>query len=109
MAVGGLILCASIGYPLAGVGVVLGLGLGALNTLSMRSMVGRAEPGSPKRQVVGSSLRRLALVTVAVFALLVLQRQIGFGALFGLLVFQMVVMSSFFGAVIRQLKVQAGQ
>jgi hypothetical protein len=93
LAVVGLGVCTALGHPLIGVGVAAGLALGALNAWGIRGMASRiADAGGGKRPAVVSSLRRLGLITVAVFGLVLLDRDTGFAAVGGLAAFQLLLL-----------------
>lgn len=93
------------GYPLIGAGVVVGLGLGVANSLGVRAMAARvARAGGKKRPAVASSLRRLAAVTAVVFALMVLDRRLGVGALVGLGFFQFAMLLSSSRVMLRAMR-----
>jgi hypothetical protein len=51
-----------------------------------------ADAGGGKRPAVVSSLRRLGLITVAVFGLVLLDRDTGFAAVGGLAAFQLLLL-----------------
>jgi hypothetical protein len=83
------------GYALIGLGVAIGLLLGAGNALGMRHMAATiAAAGGAKRPAALSSLRRLALITVVVFGLVFLKRDLGVGAIVGLGLFQFALLIS---------------
>lgn len=83
------------GYALIGLGVAIGLFLGVGNAMGMRHMASTiAAAGGAKRPAAMSSLRRLALVTFVVFALVLLKRDLGIGALVGLGLFQFALLIS---------------
>jgi hypothetical protein len=77
------------GYALIGVGVAVGLLLGASNAVGMRRMANAiAAAGGARRPAAMSSLRRLALITAVVFGMVALDRDLGLGAIVGLGLFQ---------------------
>lgn len=85
----------AFGYGLIGLGVAAGLLLGASNAVGMRRMANAiAAAGGAKRPAAMSSLRRLALITAAVFGLVVLKRDLGLGAIVGLGLFQFTLLVS---------------
>jgi hypothetical protein len=89
MAVVAVIVGFVFGYALIGLGVALGLLLGAANAIGMRTMAANiAIAGGQKRPAVVSSLRRLGGITLIVFALILAKRDLGVGSLVGLGLFQ---------------------
>jgi hypothetical protein len=95
MAIVAMIVGLVFGYPLIGFGVAIGLALGVANAMGMRSMAASiATSGGQKKPAVMSSVRRLAGVTLVVFALVVLERDLGIGALVGLGLFQFALLIS---------------
>lgn len=110
LAVGGVVVGAVIGYPMFGVGVAVGLTLGVINVIGMRRMVNRlAADGVPsKRATAGASLSRLGVVTLAVFVLAFLDKQVAFGALGGLVVFQAVFLANSSRILMAQIRRDAG-
>lgn len=105
-----LIIAASLGYVLVGVGVVIGLGLGALNALGMRRMVNRAAAIglATKRAMAGASLSRLGVITAAVFVLLLVNRDVAFGALGGIVLFQIAILVNSSRVLLSQMRREAG-
>lgn len=96
------------GYPVIGAGVVVGLAMGVANSLGVRAMAARvAQAGGRKRPLVASSLRRLAAVTAVVFALVILDRRLGIGALLGLGSFQFAMLVSSSRVMLRAMRQQA--
>lgn len=92
-----------VGYPAVGVGIVLGLALGALNTrwadASVAHLQDTVGPKAARRPLAMRTLGRLAVSTAAVLALLFLATPTGFGALGGLVLYQAAFLSSMIGAV----------
>lgn len=83
------------GYGLVGLGVAVGLLLGAANAVGMRRMANAiAAAGGAKRPAAMSSLRRLALITAVVFGLVAVNRDMGLGAIVGLGLFQFTLLIS---------------
>jgi hypothetical protein len=83
------------GYALIGLGVAIGLGLGVVNAIGLRKRVAAiAIAGGAKRPAAMSSVRRLAFVTVVVFALVLANKQLGIGAVLGLGMFQFALLIS---------------
>lgn len=85
----------AFGYGLIGLGVAVGLLLGASNAIGMRRMASAiAAAGGAKRPAAMSSLRRLAFITAVVFGLVALNRDLGMGAIVGLGLFQFTLLLS---------------
>ncbi|MCL2395702.1 MAG: hypothetical protein FWC87_13580 [Acidimicrobiaceae bacterium] len=95
MAVVAVIVGFVFGYALTGLGVAIGLLLGASNAVGMRRMANAiAAAGGAKRPAAMSSLRRLALITAVVFGLVAVKRDLGLGAIVGLGLFQFTLLVS---------------
>jgi len=101
----GLVVASVVGYPLAGLGIVLGLGLGALNTRWVDTSVAKLQhvggAKAARRPLAVRTLGRLGVTTACVLALLVLVTPMGFGALGGLVLYQAAFLSSMIAAVFR--------
>jgi len=101
----GLVVASLVGYPLAGLGIVLGLGLGALNTRWVDSSVARLKhvggAKAARRPLAIRTLGRLGFTTACVLALLILVTPMGFGALGGLVLYQAAFLSSMISAVFK--------
>jgi hypothetical protein len=83
------------GYALMGLGVAIGLALGVTNAIGLRKRVAAiAIAGGAKRPAAMSSVRRLAVVTVVIFALVIANRNLGIGAVLGLGMFQFALLIS---------------
>lgn len=109
LAVVGAAAAAAVGYAVIGLGLAVGLGLGAVNAMGMRTMVSRSvslERG--KRQMAGSSVGRLAVVTGAVLLIFLASRDAGLGSLAGLALFQMMLLATSSKVILRQLKSEVG-
>lgn len=80
--------------PLAGVGIVLGIGAAILNLRAMDAGVARAETkGTTNRKVLRRLLgtrtvTRLAVITAVAIGLLLLSPPLGMGLVIGLVIFQ---------------------
>jgi len=101
LVVGGL-----VGEPLGGMGVVVGLVGGALNTRSIDGAVARlrglgAEVKATRKPLVARTIGRLGVVTAVVIALLIVAAPVGLGMLLGLVLYQGLFLASMLGAVIR--------
>jgi hypothetical protein len=93
------------GHLLIGVGAAAGLVLGILNAYGVRSMATKVSAvGARKRFAVVSSMRRLGLITVVVFGLVLVNKYAGLAALAGLGLFQMFTVVASSGAMLRALK-----
>jgi hypothetical protein len=93
---GGLVLTSLLGFPLVGVGLIAGLALGAVNGRVARTSMARyVGDGGPQKTVfMASSLVRLGAITGVAIVVIVLVRQVGWGMVFGLALFQFVVLAS---------------
>lgn len=95
MAVVAIIAGFVFGYGLVGLGVAIGLLLGASNAVGMRRMASAiAAAGGAKRPAAMSSLRRLGLITAVVFGLIIFNRDLGMGAIVGVGLFQFTLLVS---------------
>ncbi|GAA1660045.1 hypothetical protein GCM10009765_06780 [Fodinicola feengrottensis] len=84
-----------VGHPVAGLLVMLGLALGALNThLTQRAVVQYAKGGElvAKKQFMVSALTRIGLITVLGIGPVLLLRPDGLGVICGLAVFQVIML-----------------
>lgn len=101
----GLIVASLLGYPLAGLGIVLGLILGGVNTRWVDTSVARLQnvggAKAARRPLAMRTLVRLGFTTACVLALLILVTSVGFGALGGLVLYQAAFLSSMISAVFR--------
>lgn len=105
VAVVALVAAALLGQPLLGVGLAIGLVLGAANSLGMRGMASRvASIGGGKRPAVTSSLRRLGLVTAVVLGILLLSKPTGLATVVGLGLFQFVMLVGSSRVLLRALR-----
>jgi hypothetical protein len=103
--IAGLVIATLLGEALAGAGIVIGVVFGALSTQWMDSSVSRLEhvgdAKTTRRPLALRTLARLGLVTISVIALLVFVTPMGFGALGGLVVYQVAFLSSMISTVFR--------
>jgi hypothetical protein len=78
------------------VGLLAGLALGAANSRVARTSMARyvAGAGPQKSVFMASSLVRLGAITAVAIVVIVVARQIGWGMVFGLALFQFVVLAS---------------
>jgi hypothetical protein len=107
MGVVGLVVAPLVGYPTAGLGIVVGLILGAVNTHWVDTSVARlkhlsdGDGKASRKPLAARTLGRLGFTTVIVLALLFLVTPMGFGALLGLVLYQAAFLSSMITAVFR--------
>lgn len=95
------------GHPFAGVFLIVGLFLGALNTYAVqRSVVSYARQASKARakSMVGNTMLRLGLITVVALAIVWFMRPDGFGVLGGLALFQVLMIFGAAGPMLKELK-----
>jgi hypothetical protein len=95
-----------VGEPYGGLGVVLGLVGGALNTRWVDGTVARLQAlgvsqKAARRPLAAGSIVRLGAVTAIVVLLLVLVAPMGLGMLLGLALYQATFLASMLGAVLR--------
>lgn len=111
-AMAGLIAIAAtvvLGYPLAGLGVFVGLIAAIANLRVFQASTVRyiSEEGKLERKpYVGTVAARLGLITIVAVALVYLVRPVGFGMLGGLVLFQATLMMNAMSALWRYHKVQ---
>ena len=101
-----LIVGGVLSQPLGGLGVVLGLIAGAVNTRSVDGAVARlgglgTDVKASRKPLVGRSIGRLGVVTAVVIAMLVVEAPIGLGMILGLVLYQALFLASMLGAVLR--------
>ena len=103
---GGLILTFLLGFPLVGLGLIAGLALGALNSRMARTSMARyvGDAGPQKTVFMASSLVRLGAITGVAIVVIVVARQIGWGMVFGLALFQFVVLASTARTLLKSLR-----
>lgn len=103
--IAGLVVASVLGYPLVGLGIVLGLVLGALNTRWVDSSVAKLQnvggAKAARRPLAVRTLGRLGISTACVLTLLILVTPMGFGTLGGLVLYQAAFLSSMISAVFR--------
>ncbi len=103
----GLILTSVLGYALVGLGLIAGLALGAVNSRMARTSMARYVAGAagPQKSVfMASSLVRLGAITAVAIVVIVVARQIGWGMVFGLALFQFVVLASTARTMLKSLR-----
>jgi hypothetical protein len=97
LGVAALATCALLGYPLAGLFICVGLGLGGWNsrrlwTDTAKLVDGTKQPGKQWRgPAATASARRLGVITIFAFLVAVAYRPLGWTVFLGLLVFQVVM------------------
>jgi hypothetical protein len=82
---------------LVGVGACIGLALGTLNFRLIGNSVAKvsaSEAENKRRPLAVNTLGRLGIVTVIAVVLLLVSRSLGFGVLFGLLAFQIILLAN---------------
>ncbi len=103
----GLILTSLLGFPLVGLGLIAGLALGAVNSRMARNSMTRYVAGAagPQKSVfMASSLVRLGAITAVAIVVIVVARQVGWGMVFGLALFQFVVLASTARTMLKSLR-----
>ena len=102
----GLITLSVLGYPVAGVALCAGLAMGFINNrmvIAQAAKLTRAEnPG--KRALALGVIQRLGALTAVALLIAFAFRPQGFTVFIGLAVFQLLVMGSTAGAMVRQLR-----
>jgi hypothetical protein len=90
----------------AGVLVCVGLGLGVVNSqLVQRSLASSVASGEPNRKALTMSmLRRLVVVSAIAFAIALIYQPHGWVVFVGLAAFQLLIMSTVFGGLIREVR-----
>jgi hypothetical protein len=98
-----------LGYPLMGVFLVVGLGLGLLNALLLRRAAARyaSVDGAGKGRFALGALGRLALITALALGFGVLVQPDGLGVFIGLAVFQLLMVGAALVPLLKDLR-QAG-
>jgi len=108
-AVGGLvslIVLSVAGLFDAGVLLCVGLALGVVNMqLVQRSLASSVAAGEPNRKALTMSmLRRLVVVSAIAFAIALIYQPHGWVVFVGLAAFQLLIMSTVFGGLIREVR-----
>lgn len=100
----GLVVCGVLGHIMAGVLGIVGMGLGVLNTRLLQKSVAKVIASeNPSKKAIGrSSVPRLLLITGLAVALGIFVRPDGLGVFFGLVVFQMIIIGTTAGYVMKQ-------
>jgi hypothetical protein len=92
------------GYPLAGLGFVLGLAMGLWNMRMISRATARvaaSEREDKRRPLAMNTLGRLAVISIVALSLAFFVRQLGFGTLVGLAVFQFALLGNVVMAMLR--------
>ena len=94
--------------PLAGLGVVIGVGLAILNLRFLDRQVARVEikgeqnTKALRRQLGSNTMGRLAMMTVVAIGALVLDTALGIGIVAGLVIYQIVFVINVLSVVAKQ-------
>jgi hypothetical protein len=90
----------------AGVLLCVGLGLGVVNSqLVQRSLASSVASGEPDRKgLTMSMLRRLVVVSAIAFAIALIYQPHGWVVFVGLAAFQLLIMGTVFGGLIREVR-----
>jgi hypothetical protein len=100
-----LIVLSIVGYPLAGLGACIGLGLGLVNirlVMSTASRLNSLGTSKIKRPMAMNTLMRLALTTVVAIVLVVVNLPLGMGVLGGVAAFYLLFVVSLVATLLRQ-------
>jgi len=100
-----VVVLAIVGYPLAGLGACLGLGLGLVNirlVMSTASRLNASGLAKIKRPMAMNTLMRLGLTTVVAVILVVVNLPLGMGMLGGVAVFYFLFVISLVATLLRQ-------
>ncbi len=91
-----LAVCGALGHIVMGVLVIVGMGLGLLNTRMLQKSVAKViASDNPSKKAIGkSSVPRLMLITVLAFAIGIFVRPDGLGVFFGLVIFQLIIVGT---------------
>ena len=95
LAVIGIVLGVVFGHPVMGILFAIGLGMGLYNARLLQKQVVKviSSENPTKRQLTGSSMQRLGVLTLIALAMGYFLRPDGLGVFFGLAVFQLVFMA----------------
>ena len=100
-----LVVLSLLGYPLAGLGACIGLGLGLGNIRLVMSTASRLNASGStkiKRPMAMNTMWRLALTTAVVIVLVVVDLPLGMGALGGIAVFYFLFVASLVATLLHQ-------
>ena len=92
----GLLVCGLFGHIVMGILIIVGLGLGVLNTrMLQRSVVKVISSENPSKMAIGrSSAPRLLFIAGLAIALGIFLKPDGFGVFFGLAAFQVIILAT---------------
>lgn len=95
LAVVGIVVAAIFGHLVMGILFAIGLGMGLYNARLLQKQVVKviSSENPTKRQITGSSVQRLGVLTLLALAMGYFLRPDGLGVFFGLAVFQLVFMA----------------
>lgn len=93
----------ALGFATAGVAVAVGLGVGALNGLLLQRSTERFGIRGRRRSAF-DTLARLGAVTLVVAAVIFVLGRPGFGAVFGVAIFQVVLLATVSRILLRELR-----
>jgi len=100
-----LVVLSIVGYPLSGLGAVVGLGLGLANirlVMSTASRLNSLGTTKIKRPMAMNTLMRLAVTTVVAIVLVVVNLPLGMGVLGGVAVFYLLFIVNLVVTLLRQ-------
>ncbi len=102
----GLIALSVLGYPVAGIALCVGLFMGFINSRMVIAQAAKfTQMVNPsKRALAFGALQRLGVLTAIAFLIAFAFRPQGFTVLIGLAVFQLLMIGSTAGAMVRQLR-----
>jgi hypothetical protein len=92
----GLVVCGVLGHIVMGAFLIVGMGLGLLNTRMLQKSVAKVIASeNPNKKAIGkSSVPRLALITALAFGIGVFVQPDGLGVFFGLVIFQLIIVGT---------------
>ncbi|MHB8681312.1 MAG: hypothetical protein ACYDA2_04360 [Acidimicrobiales bacterium] len=99
-----LVVLVVVGYPLAGLGVCLGMAMAMANFRLISAATAKASTKGRednRRPLAVNTLGRLAVISVVALGLVFLSRPLGFGTLVGLAVFQFLLLANVVMAMLR--------
>jgi hypothetical protein len=104
----GIVLGVIFGHPVMGILFGIGLGMGLYNARLMQKQVVKVISGEnpTKRQLTGSSMQRLGVLTLIALAMGYFIRPDGLGVFFGLAVFQLIFMANTMLPVLKERRTQ---
>ncbi len=111
LAAAAAVAAALLGYPMVGLFFAIGLGLGLTNAVmiqrSVESITAKDHP--LKRNMAMNSATRLLIMTVIGLTIAYVFRPQGLGVVFGMALFQVILVASTALPVVRKLKAQAAE